>query len=51
MVTQLLSYIENTPYLKLMSKEKGKDTRNIILLVLLIRIQGSVSPILLAYIQ
>jgi len=50
-VTQLLSYIENTLYLKPSSKGKGKDTENITLLVLLTGIAGSVSPILLAYTQ
>ncbi len=48
-VTQLLSYIENTSYLKLSSKEKGKekDSGNITSLVLLTGIVRSVSPILL----
>jgi len=48
-VIQLLSYIENTLYLRLSSKEKGKDTGNIMSLVLLIRIAGSVLSILLVY--
>jgi len=38
MVTQLLSYIEQTSYLRPSSKGKGKDTRNITLLILPIRI-------------
>ncbi len=49
MVTQLLSYIENIPYLRLLSKGKGKDTGNIMLLVLPTGTAGSVSPILPAY--
>ncbi len=50
-VTQLLSYIENTPYLKLSSKGKNKDSKNITSLILLTGTAGSVSPILSAYIQ
>ncbi len=49
-VTQLLSYIKNILYLKPSSKRKGKNIRNIILLILLTKIQGSVLPILPAYI-
>jgi len=48
-VTQLLSYIENTPYLKPLSKEKGKETENIISLILPTETAGSVLPILPAY--
>ncbi len=48
-VTQLLSYIENTLYLRLSSKGKERDIRNIISLVLPIGTAGSVSPILPAY--
>ena len=48
-VIQLLSYIENIPYLKLSSKGKNKDTRSITLLILLTEIVGSVSSILPAY--
>ena len=50
-VTQLLSYIKNIPYLKPSSKGKGRNTGNIIPLVLSIGIAGSVSPILPVYIQ
>ncbi len=48
-ITQLLSYIENTSYLRLSSKGKGKDTGNIMPLILLTGIARSVSPILSAY--
>ena len=48
-VIQLLSYIENTSYLRPSSKEKEKDTENIISLVLSMGIAGSISLILLAY--
>src|SRR6266540_1338608 len=50
-VIQLLSYIENTSYLKLLSKDKGKETEDITLLILPTRIAGSVSLILPAYTQ
>jgi len=50
-VIQLLSYIENTSYLSASSKGKGKDTGDIIPLILPMRIAGSVSPILSAYTQ
>ncbi len=50
-ITQLLSYIENTLYLRSSSKGKRKDTENIILLILLTGTAGSVSPILLSYTQ
>ncbi len=50
-VTQLLSYIENTLYLKPLNKGKGRDTGNIIPLILPIETVGSVSPILSAYTQ
>src|SRR6266498_5843306 len=44
-VTQLLSYIENIPYLSASSKGKEKDTKNITSLILPTGIVGSVSPI------
>jgi len=50
-VTQLLSYIENTLYLKPLNKGKGKDTGNIIPLILPMGTAESVSPILSAYTQ
>ncbi len=50
-VTQLLSYIENIPYLKPSSKGKRKDIEEITPLILPTRTTGSVSPILPAYIQ
>ncbi len=50
-VTQLLSYIENTPYLKPSSKRKRRDTENITPLVLPIETVESVSPILSVYTQ
>jgi len=37
-VIQLLSYIKNTLYLKLINKRKKRDTGNITSLILLIRI-------------
>jgi len=51
MVTQLLSYIENIPYLRLSSKGKGKNTGNIIPLILLTGTAGSILLILSAYTQ
>src|SRR6266498_4705664 len=45
-VTQLLSYIENTPYLKPSSKSKEKKIGDIIPLILPTGIAGSVSSIL-----
>ncbi len=48
-VIQLLSYIENTLYLRPSNKGKKKDTGNIIPLVLLTGTAGSVSPILSSY--
>src|SRR6266540_6725441 len=48
-VIQLLSYIENTLYLKPSRKEKNKETGDIILLILSIGTEGSVSLILPAY--
>ncbi len=48
-VIQLLSYIEITPYLRPSSKGKGKDTRNIMPLILPTGTAGSVSPILPTY--
>jgi len=51
-ITQLFDYIGKIPYLKPSdSKEKEKDTREIILLVLLTETAGLVSPILPAYMQ
>ena len=50
-VIQLLSYIENTPYLKPSSKGKRKETEDITLLILPTGTAGSISPILPAYIQ
>ena len=50
-VTQLLSYIENTLYLGSSSKEKEKDTGDITSLILPTGIARSVSPILSAYTQ
>ena len=50
-VTQLLSYIENILYLRLSNKCKGRDTGNIIPLILPTGIVGSMSPILSAYTQ
>ncbi len=49
MVTQLLSYIKNTLYLRPSSKGREKDTGNIIPLILLTEIAESVSPVLSAY--
>src|SRR6266540_4339692 len=50
-VTQLVNYIEKTPYLRPLSKEKEKEIGNIIPLILPTRTTGSVSPILPAYTQ
>jgi len=50
-VTQLLSYIEKTSYLKPLSKGKGKNIRNITSLILSIETQESVLSILSAYTQ
>ncbi len=50
-VTQLLSYIENTLYLRPSSKGKNKDIGKIIPLILLIETAGSILPILPAYTQ
>src|SRR6266508_118905 len=50
-ITQLLSYIEDIPYLKPSGKGKGKDTGKITPLILPTEIAGSVLPILSAYIQ
>ncbi len=50
-VTQLINYIEKTPYLRLLSKEKEKEMGNITPLILLTGTAGSVSPILPAYTQ
>src|SRR6266498_1170167 len=49
--TQLLNYIENTLYLSALSKGKGKDTGDIIPLILPTETAGSVLPILPAYTQ
>ncbi len=51
MVTQLINYIEKTPYLKPLSKGKEKETEDITPLILPTGITGSVSSILLAYTQ
>ncbi len=48
-VIQLLSYIENTLYLRSSSKEKNKDTKDITSLILPTRITGLVSLILPSY--
>src|SRR6266511_2994542 len=48
-VTQLINYIEKTPYLRPSSKGKEKETGNITSLILPTRTAGSVSPILPAY--
>src|SRR6266540_3148380 len=48
-VTQLINYIEKTPYLRPSSKEKEKETGNITPLILPTGTAGSVSPILPAY--
>jgi len=50
-IIQLLSYIENIPYLRPSSKSKGKNTENITSLILPTEITGSISPILPAYTQ
>src|SRR6266511_592542 len=50
-VTQLINYIEKTPYLRPLSKGKEKETGNITPLILSTRTAGSVSPILPAYTQ
>src|SRR6266498_4476857 len=50
-IAQLLSYIEEIPYLRPSSKGKGKDTRDVTPLILPTGIARSVSPILPAYIQ
>ncbi len=50
-VTQLLSYIENIPYLRPLSKSKNKVTEDITLLILPIGIAGSISFILPTYTQ
>ncbi len=48
-VTQLINFIEKTPYLRPSSKGKEKETGDITPLILLTGIAGSVSPILPAY--
>ncbi len=48
---QCPNYVPWQHFLRLSSKEKGKDTENIILLVLLTGTTGSVSPILSSYTQ
>ncbi len=50
-VTQLINYIEKTPYLKPLSKGKEKETGDITPLILPTRTAGSVSLILPAYTQ
>ena len=50
-VTQLINYIEKTPYLRPLSKGKEKGTGDITPLILPTGTAGSVSPILLAYTQ
>ena len=50
-VTQLVNYIEKTPYLRPSSKGKEKEMGNITPLILLTGTAGSVSPILPAYTQ
>src|SRR6266498_2369374 len=50
-VTQLINYIEKTPYLRPLSKGKEKETGDITPLILSTGIAGSVSPILFAYTQ
>src|SRR6266540_3852324 len=50
-VTQLLSYIENIPYLRLLSKGKGKNTGDITLLVVPTGTAGLVSLILPSHTQ
>ncbi len=51
MVTQLINYIEKTPYLRPLSKEKEKKTGDIMSLILPTGTTKSVSPILPAYTQ
>ena len=46
-----MNYIENTPYLKPLSKGKEKETGDITSLILPTGTAGSVSPILPAYTQ
>src|SRR6266511_331224 len=48
-VTQLINYIEKSPYLKPLSKGKEKETGNITPLILPTGTAGSVSPILPTY--
>ncbi len=50
-VTQLINYIEKTPYLRPSSKGKEKETGDITSLILPTGTAGSVSPILPAYTQ
>src|SRR6266540_7226565 len=50
-VTQLINYIEKTPYLRPLSKEKEKKMEDITPLILPTRTTGSVSPILPTYTQ
>ena len=50
-VTQLINYIEKTPYLRPLSKGKGKKTGDITPLILPTETAGSVSPILPVYTQ
>ncbi len=50
-VTQLINYIEKTPYLRSLSKEKEKETGDITPLILFTGIAESVSPILPSYTQ
>src|SRR6266542_398215 len=50
-VTQLINYIEKTPYLRPLSKGKEKEMGNITPLILPTETAGSVSPILPAYTQ
>src|SRR6266498_400430 len=51
MITQLINYIEKTPYLRSLSKGKEKETGDITPLILPTGTAGSVSPILLVYTQ
>ncbi len=51
MVTQLINYIEKTPYLRPLSKEKEKEMEDITPLILFTGTAGSVLPILPAYTQ
>ncbi len=50
-VTQLINYIEKTPYLRPLSKGKEKEAEDITPLILPTGTTGSVSPILPAYTQ